>query len=131
MPTRRAAPRGAVKSTTVVPITTPLNISALAREHGVSRKTITRRLAKGWRPSAAPIPCTPAQPTANRSPSMLAPGHRAADPTLLDEPIRLWVTPPHTLAAAHVRPPLGVVRGVLLLLAVAFYAFVACAAVGR
>ena len=29
MPTRRA-----VKPTTVVPITTPLNISALAREHG-------------------------------------------------------------------------------------------------
>jgi hypothetical protein len=28
------------------------NISALAREHGVSRKTIRRRLAAGWRPDA-------------------------------------------------------------------------------
>jgi hypothetical protein len=29
------------------------NISALAREHGVSRKTIRRRLAAGWRPGAS------------------------------------------------------------------------------
>src|SRR5262249_34617000 len=43
--------------------TTPLNVSALAREHGVSRKTIRRRLAKGWRPPPpAPAPTPPMGP---------------------------------------------------------------------
>ena len=32
------------------------NISALAREHGVSRKTIRRRLAAGWRPGVPGAP---------------------------------------------------------------------------
>jgi hypothetical protein len=42
-----------------------LNISELARAHGVSRRTIARRLAKGWAPAAhkAPPPRAPA-PTA-------------------------------------------------------------------
>ena len=122
-------PRRAVKASQPIPITTALNISALAREHGVSRKTIQRRLAKGWRPGAPTprtTPRTPAHPAMNRSPPMLAPGHRSVDPTLLDEPIRLWVKP----TPIYVRPPLGVVRGVLLLLAVGFYVLIACAAVG-
>ena len=49
---------------------TRLNLSALAREHGVSRSTIRRRLANGWTPSVRPRPAleTPAPP----------PGHVAA-----------------------------------------------------
>lgn len=31
--------------------TLPVNISQLAREHGISRTTVRRRLASGWRPS--------------------------------------------------------------------------------
>jgi len=37
------------------PAKTPrLNISRLAREHGISRSTVRERLRKGWRPEAAP-----------------------------------------------------------------------------
>jgi len=102
-----------------IPITTPLNISALAREHGVSRKTIQRRLAKGWRPEAH----TPAQVQVRAN----APLNVRRDvPVSVQTPIvRARAAPP-----THLRPPLGVVRGVLLLLAVGFYVFVACAAVG-
>jgi hypothetical protein len=34
------------------PIPTPLNVTALAKRHGVSRRTIQRRLRKGWTPDA-------------------------------------------------------------------------------
>jgi hypothetical protein len=52
-----------------------LNISELARTHGVSRRTISRRLAKGWAPPArkaapsrpiAPTPAHPAHPQHGR-----------------------------------------------------------------
>src|SRR5215831_9979955 len=50
---------------------TSINVSALAREHGVSRSTIRRRLEKGWTPASrsplsiesppsAPLPGQPA-----------------------------------------------------------------------
>jgi hypothetical protein len=42
-----------MKSNLPVPIPTPLNVSALARQHGVSRRTIARRLQKGWAPSVS------------------------------------------------------------------------------
>jgi hypothetical protein len=45
-----------------VPLPTRLNISELARAHGVSRRTIQRRLAKGWTPPAHPPEQQPAQP---------------------------------------------------------------------
>jgi hypothetical protein len=41
------------KSNLPVPIPTSLNVSALARQHGVSRRTIARRLQKGWAPSVS------------------------------------------------------------------------------
>src|SRR5262245_8834077 len=104
-------------STGVVPIPTNLNISALARDAGVSRKTIKRRLEKGWRPPsqaprAARTPPTPAQAPVRAEPP--APGRK-----------------PMAATSAQLRPPLGVVRTVLFLLAVAFYVFIACAAIGR
>jgi hypothetical protein len=56
------------RTTLPVPLPTALNISELARVHGVSRRTIQRRLAKGWAPRAqeqaappAPVP-SPAHP---------------------------------------------------------------------
>jgi hypothetical protein len=113
-------------STSVVPITTALNISALAREHGVSRKTIQRRLQKGWRPSAVPAvptPRTPAHPKAVHPVRAVPAGPSRGLP--------MPVTPVRAPVSAYARPPLGVVRSVLLLLAVAFYVFVACAAVHR
>ena len=116
--------RRAVKSVTdqPIPITTALNISALAREHGVSRKTITRRLAKGWRPGAHPVAPIPRTPSGNVPLS----AHRS-EPVSIQTPILRSVhTPPH-----HQRPPLGMVRTVLLLLGVAFYVFIALAAVHR
>jgi hypothetical protein len=36
------------------PIPTPLNVTALAKRFGVDRRTIQRRLKKGWTPPAAP-----------------------------------------------------------------------------
>jgi hypothetical protein len=42
-----------MKSNVPVPIPTPLNVSALARQHGVSRRTISRRPQKGWAPSVS------------------------------------------------------------------------------
>jgi hypothetical protein len=41
------------KSNLPVPIPTSFNVSALARQHGVSRRTIARRLQKGWAPSVS------------------------------------------------------------------------------
>jgi hypothetical protein len=38
------------------------NISRLAREHGIARSTVRERLARGWRPEAAPS--APQEPTA-------------------------------------------------------------------
>src|SRR5262245_35486300 len=60
--------------------TCPINVSALAREHGVSRRTIRRRLAKGWRPAPPNLP-TPL-PMGLSAPEM-APGRDvvAAAPT--------------------------------------------------
>ena len=43
--------RPAASSNAVVPIRSDLNISALARAHGLSRQTIRRRLAAGWQPA--------------------------------------------------------------------------------
>src|SRR5262245_49660352 len=40
------------------------NISRLAREHGIARSTVRERLAKGWRPEAAPS--VPLEPTAEK-----------------------------------------------------------------
>src|SRR5215510_11413593 len=40
------------------------NISKLAREHGIARSTVRERLAKGWRPEAAPI--VPQVPTGEK-----------------------------------------------------------------
>lgn len=116
-------PKRIVKSAAPIPITTPLNISALARAAGVSRKTIQRRLANGWRPEAhipAPTPRTPAHPEP-------APSARTKVVLAAFAPTTRAVKPTPT----HERPPLGVVRGVLLLLAVAFYVFVGLAAVHR
>src|SRR5262249_59386143 len=49
------------------------NVSALAREHGVSRSTIRRRLANGWTPAAAlPVEILP--------PAMEPPGEMAVRP---------------------------------------------------
>jgi len=45
--------------TNLIPIKPALNITALARAEGVSRRTIRRRIEKGWRPLApiqAPTP---------------------------------------------------------------------------
>ncbi len=42
---------GATVGRDLVPVQ-QTNISALAREHGVSRQTIRRRLANGWKPPA-------------------------------------------------------------------------------
>jgi hypothetical protein len=36
------------------PIPTSLNVTALAKAHGVNRRTIQRRLKRGWTPPAAP-----------------------------------------------------------------------------
>jgi len=127
--TRRAVkPKSAppIRREGAIPITTPLNISALAREHGVSRKTIQRRLANGWRPDA---------PTPAPTPRIRAQAHpkRAVRIAIMDHtvtPMVRTVTTPRTPVDAHARESLGVVRGVLLLLGVAFYVFVACAAVG-
>lgn len=117
----KAAPAGAI------PITTALNISALAREHGVSRKTIARRLAKGWRPPAMPTPRTPAQ-VDPAPPVRILKGRDLGKSTAM--PVFARPSPAVTPRHAQLRPPLGVVRGVLLLLAVAFYGLIACAAVG-
>src|SRR5215831_13162968 len=52
------------------PDTTPksngssINVSALAREHGVSRATIRRRLEKGWAPASRPPPSIKTPPSA-------------------------------------------------------------------
>jgi hypothetical protein len=46
-------PMADTNSNLPVPIPTPLNVSALARQHGVSRRTIARRLQKGWAPSVS------------------------------------------------------------------------------
>jgi hypothetical protein len=43
-----------MKSNRPTHIPTTLNVSALAREYGVSRSTVRERLRKGWRPQAAP-----------------------------------------------------------------------------
>lgn len=122
--------RRAVKPNQPIPITTALNISALAREHGVSRKTIQRRLAQGWRPGvqgAVPSARTPV--AARAHPRAGQATHKNGKVCIA--PISPAVMAPRTPTSAHVRPPLGVVRGVLLLLAVAFYVFVACAALHR
>lgn len=113
------AKRAVKSSATPIPITTSLNISALAREHGVSRKTIQRRLASGWRPDAHPPAPTPAQAHGR------TPGRGRA---VKDQVVPVWRT--RTPPCAPMRPPLGVVRTVLLILAVAFYGFIACAALG-
>jgi hypothetical protein len=42
------------------PIPTPLNVSALARTHGVSRTTIRKRLARGWTPPPPIVEVLPA-----------------------------------------------------------------------
>lgn len=47
-----------------------LNISALAREHNVSRTTIRRRLASGWRPPTIEI-MPPSTPTTHWTPGVL------------------------------------------------------------
>jgi hypothetical protein len=76
--------------------TTPLNVSALAREHGVSRKTIRRRLAKGWRPPAPTEPMGPgaAETAAGRDLVSAAPTSLcAAVPTSLGVPMDDAPTP--------------------------------------
>lgn len=116
-------PKRAVKSGQPIPITTPLNISALARAAGVSRKTIQRRLANGWRPEAhtpAPTLRTPAQAHPARAVRIAIADHEVAP-----------IARPRAPQPTHERPPLGVVRTVLLLVAVAFYVLIALAAVHR
>lgn len=120
-------PKRTVKSGQPIPITTPLNISALARAAGVSRKTIQRRLANGWRPEAHTPAAPPRTPVAARAHPEPAPPVRAKASRPAFAPISPAVTPMPT----HERPPLGVVRTVLLLVAVAFYVFVGLAAVHR
>ena len=46
--------RPATSENAVVPVRPQFNISALARQHGLSRQTIRRRLATGWQPPRAP-----------------------------------------------------------------------------
>ena len=46
--------RPATSENVVVPVRPQINISALARQHGLSRQTIRRRLATGWQPPRAP-----------------------------------------------------------------------------
>jgi hypothetical protein len=43
---------------------TSINVSALAREHGVSRATIRRRLERGWTPASRPPPSIETPPSA-------------------------------------------------------------------
>jgi hypothetical protein len=55
----------AESTTAVVPLQTPLNVTALAKRFGVARTTIQRRLKKGWVPSQrrkprAALPAAPA-----------------------------------------------------------------------
>src|SRR5262245_51411552 len=49
----RAVKSGCVNPT---PLPTALNISKLARDHGIARATVRRRLAAGWTPPATPGP---------------------------------------------------------------------------
>jgi hypothetical protein len=51
------------------PIRTTFNVSALAREYGVSRSTVRERLRKGWRPRPAPLVKYPAPGMAAMAPN--------------------------------------------------------------
>ncbi|HEY1362166.1 MAG TPA: hypothetical protein VGF60_07970 [Xanthobacteraceae bacterium] len=53
------------KSTLPIQIPTTFNVSALAREHNISRSTVRRRLARGWVPPAS----APADPAPQAAPS--------------------------------------------------------------
>jgi hypothetical protein len=57
-----------LESISPTPIPTPLNVTALARRHGVARSTIQRRLKKGWTPSAQ-VQRKPRKPAADAAPS--------------------------------------------------------------
>lgn len=135
----KSAPTGAI------PITTPLNISALAREHGVSRKTILRRLAKGWRPEVhtppvhtphTPVRKEPAKAKFVPTVQVRTPvGEQVSIAELHDE-IWDWVAQYHRVSKLKARARAGrgvrgetAVRMTFLVLAVGFYALIACAAV--
>jgi hypothetical protein len=52
-----------------IPISTPLNISALAKAEGVHRRTVRRRIKKGWRPLAPTQAPTPLGPSGRDEPA--------------------------------------------------------------
>jgi hypothetical protein len=71
-------------TTAVVPIQTPLNVTALAKRFGVARSTIQRRLRKGWTPPAkmprkAHTIAAPAAPRAATAPAPRDAAPAAAD----------------------------------------------------
>lgn len=124
MPRRIVAAKPPKAKSTAIPIPTELNISALARDAGVSRKTMRRRLEKGWRPDVPTPAPTPAHGRPGRGVRILKGrdlGKSTAMPVFTERPPLV----------APMRPPLGVVRTVLLLVAVGFYVFIAVAAVHR
>ena len=75
--------------------TTPFNISALAREHGVSRKTIRRRLAAGWRPGAPTLAPTLGMPIGTPETAVAPDASSSGVPT----------------PASHTPPPMGAAAG--------------------
>jgi hypothetical protein len=124
-----------------IPITTALNISALARDAGVSRKTVKRRLGKGWRPPAPTPPIqapTPLGPPGRTAPvnGAIASMTSACAPlglTQLRDEIKEWATLNRKVSKLKARERSGrtgrAVPMVLLVIAVAFYALIAYAAV--
>src|SRR5262249_12197343 len=76
--------------------TTPINVSALARELGVSRGTIRRRLEKGWTPAATPPPPVEILPPVAAAPEVV-------------------VRPEVAMAAARGWPGLATVLAVIVL----------------
>jgi hypothetical protein len=124
-----------------IPISTPLNISALAKAEGVHRRTIRRRIKKGWRPPApsppiqAPIPlgATGRNQPANGAVLPMSSACAGVGVMQLRDDIKDWAALHRKVSKLRARERSGrtgrAVPMVLLVVAVAFYALIAVAAV--